>query len=563
MAHADFRPPDYLSLQGNEAENWKSWYQQFQNFLTAKEADHKPDTVKIAMLLNCLGPESLERYNNFEFTGEEDRTSYATVIQKFERHYLGMKRTVFSRYQFWTRVKEEGRPFEDFGTHLQYLARPCDFAEMDNMVRDKIVFSIKEKPLKERLLKEDNPTLQKVKDLCLAFEVTQIEIKKMNKAGQKNKTPHKTKVHEVEIGSEEEEQHFWVGELETDKEKRWSVNAKVCDTEIKMKVDTGAETSTIPAKLWEKIKRKPRLRESRMTLKAFGNTKIENEGTATVPISVGVDKCKSRARESIFWPGITKDIELHMNKCTTCAKFRNSNRKEPMISHEIPNRPWAKLGADIFHFGGHDYLLVVDYFSKYLEIARLKTKTATGVKTVLRPIFARHGIPDKLIADNMPFNSYEMKKFAKEWNFTITTSSPTYAQSNGQSERYIQTVKNLIRKAVEENNDPNLALLSYRNTPIYGLENSPAQLLFGRRLQDQVPTATKLLKPPYANVKQKVQAVKRSKNSTMIVLQDITRISSLMTMSEYSLEKHGKEESSPKGILHQGHMTSPQKMEQR
>ncbi|GFN87428.1 Gag-protease-like protein [Plakobranchus ocellatus] len=81
------------------------------------------------------------------------------------------------------------------------------------------------------------------------------------RSGQKNKTPHKTKVHEVEIGSEEKEQHFWVGELETDKGKRWSVNAKVCDTEIKMKVDIGAETSTIPAKLWEKIKRKPRLRE--------------------------------------------------------------------------------------------------------------------------------------------------------------------------------------------------------------------------------------------------------------------------------------------------------------
>ncbi|GFO05740.1 retrotransposable element tf2 155 kda protein type 1 [Plakobranchus ocellatus] len=106
----------------------------------------------------------------------------------------------------------------------------------------------------------------------------------------------------------------------------------------------------------------------------------------------------------------------------------------------------------------------------------------------------------------MPFNSYEMKQFAKEWNFTITISSPTYAQSNGQSERYIQTVKSLICKAVEENNDPNLALLSYKNTPIYGLEKSPAQLPFGRRLQDQVPTATKLLKPPYADVKQKVQA---------------------------------------------------------
>ncbi|GFO25559.1 retrovirus-related pol polyprotein from transposon 17.6 [Plakobranchus ocellatus] len=209
---------------------------------------------------------------------------------------------------------------------------------MDNMVRDKIVFSIKEKPLKERLLREDNPTLQKVKDLFLAFEVTQIEIKKMNKAGtmmigndqsrsvaplqqvkkkkfapepskrickqcgsehrsrqcpaygkmchkckgknhfatvcrsgQKNKTPHKTKVHEVEIGREEEEQHFWVGELETGKGKRWSV-------------------------------------------KAFGNTKIENEGTATVPISVG----EKQIRTEIF---VTKGQTTPILGLQACMKL--------------------------------------------------------------------------------------------------------------------------------------------------------------------------------------------------------------------------------------------------
>ncbi|GFN76077.1 transposon ty3-i Gag-Pol polyprotein [Plakobranchus ocellatus] len=272
------------------------------------------------------------------------------------------------------------------------------------------------------------------------------------------------------------------------------------------------------------------------------------------------DKTLKKVKHHIVtgWPsnrGITKDIELHVNKCTTCAKFRNSYRKEPKISHEIPNnRPWAKLGADIFHFGGHDYLLVVAYFSKYPEIARLKTKTATGVKTVLRPIFARHGIPDKLIADNMPFNSYEMKQFAKECN-TITTSSPTYAQSNGQSKRYIQNVKNLIRKAVKENNDPNLALLSYRNTPIYGLEKSPAQLLFGRRLQDQVPTATKLLMPPYADVKQKVQARQEKQK---FYYDRATRHHKNFQLDDNVRVQLGK--TWKRGVItkrHQGHMTSP------
>ncbi|GFN85447.1 hypothetical protein PoB_001195300 [Plakobranchus ocellatus] len=81
-----------------------------------------------------------------------------------------------------------------------------------------------------------------------------------------------------------------------------------------MKVDTGAETSTIPAKLWEKIKRKPRLRESRMTLKAFGNTKIENEGTATVHISVG----EKQIRTEIF---VTKGQTTPILGLQACMKL--------------------------------------------------------------------------------------------------------------------------------------------------------------------------------------------------------------------------------------------------
>ncbi|GFR63519.1 Pol polyprotein [Elysia marginata] len=362
MASFDFKPPAHLSLQGNVAENWRTWKQQFQNFLTAKEADNKPDTVKIAMLLNCIGPESLERYNNFELEEGEGQT-YNAVVSKFEKHYLGMKRTVFIRYQFWTCCKEEGQPFEDYLTHLKYLARQCDFAELDNMVRDKIVFSVKEKPLKERLLREDNPSLQKVKELCIAFEVTQQELKKMqptsssthntdqrvmapirvkkkrilvqekhkkhcNACGSSNppkqcpaygKPCHKCKgknhfatvcrtssakfktrprIHELEVEEESEEEYFWVGQIKSTgceaNTKRWSVEAQVCDSKIKMKVDTGAETSTIPTKQWESIKRKPRLRKARATLKAFGNTCIESEGTAIVPITVGYKKIMTK-----------------------------------------------------------------------------------------------------------------------------------------------------------------------------------------------------------------------------------------------------------------------------
>ena len=86
-------------------------------------------------------------------------------------------------------------------------------------------------------------------------------------------------------------------------------------------------------------------------------------------------------------------------------------------------------------------------------MCRLQTSTASCVIEHLKPIYARHGIPDILVADNMPFASSEMRTFAAEWDFEIKPSSPEYPQSNGQSERMIGTVKQLMRKALEESKD--------------------------------------------------------------------------------------------------------------
>ena len=99
---------------------------------------------------------------------------------------------------------------------------------------------------------------------------------------------------------------------------------------------------------------------------------------------------------------------------------------------------------------------------------------------------------------HMPFGSSEMRTFAAEYGFTINTSSPEHAASNGQSERMIGTVKQLMRKTNEDSRDPHLALLAYRNTPVAGMPYSPAQLLMSRKLRDSLPTTESLLKPRVA-----------------------------------------------------------------
>ena len=87
--------------------------------------------------------------------------------------------------------------------------------------------------------------------------------------------------------------------------------------------------------------------------------------------------------------------------------------------HEIPERPWEKLAADIFTFGKYDYLVVVDYYSKFPEFTKLESKTAGCV--IMKMIFSRQGIPETLIADNVPFPLAEFEQFATERNFTVVT----------------------------------------------------------------------------------------------------------------------------------------------
>ena len=224
---------------------------------------------------------------------------------------------------------------------------------------------------------------------------------------------------------------------------------------------------------------------------------------------LGIEKCKSRARAALFWPGMSNDIYEKVSKCATCAKFKMSNQKEPMIAHEVPERPWQKLGTDLCEIQGKNYLVVVDYYSKFIETALLSNKTAGTVIKHLKSIFARHGIPEELVSDYMPFNSKEFHEFAKEWGFKQTTSSPTYAQSNGMSEKAVQTVKRILKKA----DDPYIGLMEYRNTPVTGMTYSPSQLLMSRIARTKIPISKELLLPeePSEAKQQLAQRQKRQK----------------------------------------------------
>lgn len=209
----------------------------------------------------------------------------------------------------------------------------------------------------------------------------------------------------------------------------------------------------------------------------------------------GRERTKEKARNSVYWPGLNSAIDDMVDRCSACLKYSRQQQREPMIPHTVPERPWQVVCMDHFYFNGQDYLLIVDYFSKYPEVTRVHQKTAGSTITGAKEIFARHGIPERIIADNMPFNSFQFRQFCNKWGIEVVTSSPTYYRSHGLVERFVETLKQMLRKGVESGDDSFLALLELRNTPISELGHSPAELLMSRKLRTMVPVSSSLLKP--------------------------------------------------------------------
>lgn len=89
-----------------------------------------------------------------------------------------------------------------------------------------------------------------------------------------------------------------------------------------------------------------------------------------------------------------------------------------MKGTEFPDRPWSSIAADFFQYEGKVYLLLVDYYSRDVEIYTV-TKKVTAAETVakMKNAFSRHGIPDVLITDNGPqFGSAKLNNFRLPWD---------------------------------------------------------------------------------------------------------------------------------------------------
>ena len=206
---------------------------------------------------------------------------------------------------------------------------------------------------------------------------------------------------------------------------------------------------------------------------------------------LGINKCRERAKTSVWWPGISADISDTVSKCAHCQVHRGPQRAETLRPRPLPECPWQSDGADLLTYRSQSFLVITDYYSRWFELVRMTSTTSSAVINKMKDIFARWGIPEYFHPHNGPqFTSSEFENFVAEYGFMIDTSSPHFSQANGAAETAVN-----ISKEVLAQDDPFMALLAYRSTPTSVTGFSPSQLIKGRNLRTTLPVTEGTLLP--------------------------------------------------------------------
>ena len=142
------------------------------------------------------------------------------------------------------------------------------------------------------------------------------------------------------------------------------------------------------------------------------------------------------------------------------------------------------------------FLIVIDSYSKWLEVIPTSTANSKETIKIVRSIFATHGLPEQCVTDNeSPFTSIEFESFLQQNGIKQIRTSPYHPSSNGMAERMVQTFKNSMEKMKENKGDLSEKLqrwlFTYRITPQTTTGRTPSELLMGRKLA----SALDLLKP--------------------------------------------------------------------
>ena len=187
---------------------------------------------------------------------------------------------------------------------------------------------------------------------------------------------------------------------------------------------------------------------TRVIVPPQGRSKVLSELHEAHP---GESRMKALARSYVWWPGLDQDIVKKVKSCDECQAHQSTPAEAPLHPWEWPGLPWSRLHIDYAcPYKGEMFLIVIDAYSKWLEVHCMKSTTSNATIEKLREIFATHGLPATLVSDNgSNFTSSEFEEFMKRNGIKHIKVAPYRPASNGLAERAVRVFKEGFEKMGE------------------------------------------------------------------------------------------------------------------
>ncbi|GJW30486.1 reverse transcriptase domain-containing protein [Tanacetum coccineum] len=232
-------------------------------------------------------------------------------------------------------------------------------------------------------------------------------------------------------------------------------------------------------------------------------TKIMDEAhKMRYSVHPGADKMYYDLRDMYWWPGMKKEIAIYVSKCLTCAKVKAEHQRPSGLLQqpEIPEWKWEKIAMDFItklprSSSGHDAIwVIVDRLTKSAHFLAIREDYSMEklARLYIDEIVARHGVPTSIISDrDGRFTSRFWQTMQKALGTRLDMSTAYHPQTDGQSERTIQTLEDMLRACVIDfggswNIHLPLAEFSYNNSYHSSIRCAPFEALYGRKCRSPV-----------------------------------------------------------------------------
>ncbi|GJS61378.1 hypothetical protein Tco_0656162 [Tanacetum coccineum] len=219
-------------------------------------------------------------------------------------------------------------------------------------------------------------------------------------------------------------------------------------------------------------------------------------------IHPGSEKMYQDVKKLYWWPNMKADIATYVSKCLTCAKVKAEHQRQSglLVQPEIPQWKWDNITMDFVtklpkSSQGYDTIwVIVDRLTKSAIFIPMKETDPLEklARMYLKEVVTRHGIPVSIICDRDPrFASNFWRSLQKALGTSLDMSTAYHPQTDGQSERTIQTLEDMLRACVIDFGNgwvKHLPLVefSYNNSYHASIKAAPFEALYGRKCRSPV-----------------------------------------------------------------------------